>query len=287
MIVIKKPAESDVETLSAWLNQHQETTMFIRNNLYHSGITWQDAPFHGDYFCAFENQQLTGVLVHYWNGNVMMQADNVPALSALVEEMERHRTRPIAGVLGDDTQASFVIDKLGLHTSLFAVNYQEKLFSLGLEHIMAPQAIHAHNYSLKAVQDCDSDVIKQWMVAYNIEALGDDANDPNLEESVSKDMQDSRLGQNRWVLFVDDTPVSLCGFNASLPDMVQIGPVYTPPSFRNKSFARIAVYLCLKQAAARQVKRAILFTNDNAAIRAYEALGFDQIGRYRLALLKL
>ena len=286
MIVIKKPVESDVAALSSWLNQYQETTMFIRNNLYHSGISYQDAPFHGDYFCAFENKQLTCVLVHYWNGNVMMQAENLPALSALVEEFELQKTRPIAGIIGEDTQANFVIDKLDLHPSIFAVNYQEKLFSLAFEHMMAPQAIHSYCCSLKAVQDCDRDVIKQWLVAYNIEALGDDANNPKLEESVTRDMQDPRLGQNRWVLFVDDTPVSLCGFNATLPNMVQIGPVYTPPSFRNKSFARIAVYLCLKQAAARQVKRAILFTNDSAAIRAYQALGFNQIGYYRLALLK-
>lgn len=66
----------------------------------------------------------------------------------------------------------------------------------------------------------------------------------------------------------------------------QIGPVYTPPSLRNKGFARIAVYLCLKQATDQQVKRAVLFTNDNSAICTYLALGFHQIGKYRLALLK-
>ncbi|WP_238400344.1 GNAT family N-acetyltransferase [Legionella bononiensis] len=66
----------------------------------------------------------------------------------------------------------------------------------------------------------------------------------------------------------------------------QIGPVYTPPSLRNKGFVRIAVYFCLKQATDQQVKRAVLFTNDNSAICAYLALGFHQIGKYRLALLK-
>lgn len=286
MITIKKLDELHIDELSSYLNHYQETTMFIRNNLYYSGITYQDEPFHGEYYGSFENNQLNGVLAHYWNGNVMMQTENFTALSALVEEFKLKRTRPIAGILGEDSQANFVIDKLGLQSSLFAINYQEKLFSLNLEKMITPQAINSYSCTLKTVQDCDMDVIKEWLIAYHIEALGDDANNPKLEQSIIDEIQDTQLSQNRWVLFVNNTPVSLCGFNANLPDIVQLGPVYTPLSLRNKGFARIVVYLCLKQAAARQVKKAILFTNDNSAICAYLALGFQEIGKYRLALLK-
>lgn len=286
MIEIKKLDELHIDELSSYLNHYQETTMFIRNNLYYSGITYQNAPFHGEYYGSFEHNQLNGVLVHYWNDNLMMQTENFSVLAALVEEFQLKGTRPIAGILGEDRQANFVIDKLGLDTSLFAINYQEKLFLLNLEKMMAPPTIHSSNCTLKTIQDCELDVIKEWLIAYHIETLGDDANNPKLEESIIAEIQDKQLSQNRWVLFANKTPVSLCGFNANLPDIVQLGPVYTPPSLRNKGFARIAVYLCLKQAAAQQVKRAILFTNDNAAIRAYLALGFQQIGKYRLALLK-
>lgn len=286
MIAIKRLDQLHIDELSSYLNHYQETTMFIRNNLYHSGITYQDAPFHGEYYGSFENNKINGVLAHYWNGNVMMQSENFSVLSALVEEFELKRTRPIAGILGEDSQANFVIDKLSLESSLFAINYQEKLFLLNIEKMVIPQAIHSYSYTLKTVQECDMDVIKEWLIAYHIEALGDDANNAKLEESIIDEIQDSQISQNRWVLFVNNTPVSLCGFNATLPDIVQLGPVYTPPSLRNKGFARVAVYLCLKQAAAQQVKRAILFTNDNSAICAYQALGFHQIGKYRLALLK-
>lgn len=286
MIVIKKLSELHVDELSSYLNHYQETSMFIRNNLYHSGITCHHGPFHGEYYGSFENNQLNGVLAHYWNGNVMMQAENFSALSALVEKLECDRTRPIAGILGEDTQAVFVIDKLNLEASVFAINYQEKLFLLELEKMTIPKAIHSYSCTLKPVQKCDIHIIKEWLVAYHIEALGDDADNPTLEQSIMEEIQDTQLGQNRWVLFVNNTPVSLCGFNANLPDIVQIGPVYTPSSLRNNGFARIAVYLCLKQAAERDVKRAILFTNDNSAICAYQALGFHQIGKYRLAILK-
>ncbi|HGI8165981.1 TPA: GNAT family N-acetyltransferase [Legionella pneumophila] len=286
MIAIKKLDELHVDELSSYLNHYQETTMFIRNNLYHSGITYQDAPFHGEYYGSFENKQLNGVLAHYWNGNVMMQAENFSALSSLIDEFKLKRSRPIAGILGEDSQANFVIEKLGLQSALFAINYQEKLFSLNLEKMIIPQAIHSYSYTLKTLQECNIDVIKEWLIAYHIEALGDDVNNPKLEQSIIDEIKDTQLSQNRWVLFVNNTPVSLCGYNANLPDIVQLGPVYTPPSLRNKGFARVAVYLCLKQATTQQVKRAILFTNDNSAICAYLALGFHEIGKYRLALLK-
>ncbi|KTC82722.1 GNAT family N-acetyltransferase [Legionella cincinnatiensis] len=287
MIEIKKLNELHRDELSSYLNNYQETTMFIRNNLYYSGITYQDAPFHGEYYGSFEDHQLNGVLVHYWNGNIMMQAESFSILSALVDKFKLNRTRPIAGVLGEDSQASFVIDKLELQPpSLFAVNYQEKLFLLNLEKIMMPEAIHTYNCTIKSVQDCQIDVIKEWLVAYHIEALGDDINNPKLEESIINEIHDKQLSQNRWVLFVNNTPVSLCGFNANLPDIVQLGPVYTPLSLRNKGFARVAVYLCLKHATMNKVKRAILFTNENSAIRAYKSLGFQEIGKYRLALFR-
>lgn len=241
MIAIKKLEELHMDELSSYLNHYQETTMFIRNNLYHSGLTYQDAPFHGEYYGTFENNRLNGVLAHYWNGNVMMQAENFSALSALVDEFKLKRSRPIAGILGEDSQANFVIEKLGLQSSLLAINYQEKLFLLNLDKMIIPQAIHSYSCTLKTVQDCEIDVIKEWLVAYHIEALGDDANNPKLEQSIIDEIQNTQLSQNRRVLLVDNTPVSLCGFNANLPEIVQLGPVYTPPSLRNKGFARIAV----------------------------------------------
>lgn len=78
-------------------------------------------------------------------------------------------------------------------------------------------------------------IIKEWLIAYHREALGDDGNNPKLEETITNEIQDTQLSQNRWVLFVNSTPVSLCGFNANLPDIVQLGPVYTPHSLRNNT----------------------------------------------------
>lgn len=44
--------------------------------------------------------------------------------------------------------------------------------------------------------------------------------------------------------------------------------------------------LTLQKAKQEGIKQAILFTNNPAAIKAYEAIGFRKIGLYCLALLK-
>jgi predicted GNAT family acetyltransferase len=79
--------------------------------------------------------------------------------------------------------------------------------------------------------------------------------------------------------------VALTGFNARITDMVQVGPVWTPPEYRNQGFARQLLFFTLAQEKSKGIKQAILFTDHPAAIKVYLAVGFEKIGNYRLALL--
>jgi predicted GNAT family acetyltransferase len=89
-----------------------------------------------------------------------------------------------------------------------------------------------------------------------------------------------------WVLLLEGTPVAFSAFNARLSDMVQVGPVWTPPEYRNQGFARRLVAYTLHQEKRKGTKKAVLFTDHPAAIKAYLAIGFEKIGHYRLALLE-
>ena len=96
-----------------------------------------------------------------------------------------------------------------------------------------------------------------------------------------------RLKKNdSWVLLLDGIPVALSAFNARFRDMVQIGPVWTPPEYRNKGFARLLLAYTLNQEKLKGTNKAILFTDNPSAIKAYLAIGFRKIGDYRLALLE-
>jgi predicted GNAT family acetyltransferase len=123
------------------------------------------------------------------------------------------------------------------------------------------------------------------MKSYYIEALGA-PNDETLDQK-AQDHWDRRLQKNdNWVLLLDGTPVALSAFNARLDCMVQIGPVWTPPEYRNKGFARLLLAYTLHKEKLKGTKQAILFTDNPAAIKAYLAIGFKKIGNYRLAILE-
>jgi predicted GNAT family acetyltransferase len=78
--------------------------------------------------------------------------------------------------------------------------------------------------------------------------------------------------------------VSYCAFNAVLPDMVQIGGVYTPPDRRGRGYAKAAVAHGVSIARQRGAERAVLFTNNPSAARSYEAVGFRRAGNHGVVL---
>ena len=119
----------------------------------------------------------------------------------------------------------------------------------------------------------------------DIELLG--ATDSPSTRRRSEEFLDAQIAEgNAWVAVVENTPVSLSAFNAALPDIVQLGGIYTPPALRGRGFAKVAVAASLLVARDRGSSRAVLFTNNPSAARAYEAIGFRRIGDYSLVLLR-
>ncbi len=122
-----------------------------------------------------------------------------------------------------------------------------------------------------------------WRTAYHGEALGTPAADAAARAATDIDGDIAR-GSHR-VLMLDGKPVAMTGFNAALPEIVQIGGVYTPPALRGQGYARLAVALHLAEARAEGVTRAVLFAASPAAARAYRALGFQPTFPVSLVLL--
>ncbi len=102
---------------------------------------------------------------------------------------------------------------------------------------------------------------------------------------MSERVETTSEGDDTRLLIKDDKVLAMTAFNARLPDMVQIGGGYTPPEYRNRGLARRAVATLLREVQGEGVKTAILFASGAPACRAYEAIGFRQIGRYGLAIL--
>ncbi|MBM3602765.1 MAG: GNAT family N-acetyltransferase [Alphaproteobacteria bacterium] len=276
----------DEVALEAFLSSYTATCMYIRSNLQEAGLTYNGKPYEGEYWGSFDEAgTLNGVLAHYWNNNIMMQANNPEVLSDLLQAFKAAVSRPIAGVLGVNDQADQVIAELGVSDAPFALNTNELLYSLDLTELTLPTNLHGNAYRMVGIDAIDRTLLTRWIRAYEIEALkseDDDALTLHVADRVDRTLKSG----DSWALLVDGKPVCLSGFCATLPDVVQVGPVWTPPEHRCKGYARTLLALTLLEAREKGVERAILFTDAPAAAKAYEAVGFQHIGFYRLALLK-
>lgn len=274
----------DQKMLEDFLAPHKAQCMFICSNLRAAGVEYQDVMFHGEYwgsFCSVSGQ-VNGIIVHYWNGNIMMFAEDLVILSSLVLTLKNNIKRPIAGILGPDNQTKFVIEELGLLNEHYDANSQEGLYEINLENLDQPQI--PPGYSIIEASKASKDTLIEWMKGYEIEALCADKNSElqtRVENKVARLMK-----ADCWVLIKEGIDVSLSAFNARIEGMVQIGPVWTPPEHRNKGFSRLLVANSLVSEKNKGTKTAILFADNPAAVRLYESIGFKIIGYYRLAILK-
>ncbi len=215
----------------------------------------------------------------------MMQAPDRDVLNSLTEHFKKNISRPIKGILGTDDQAEFVIQKLGLSSEEYLMNDQDGLYAVYLKELVKPQNFDFTHSEIVPLNKINPEIVKKWIKAFMIEALQEE-DAPILDDKVEKRVTRTLKEKTFSALLFDGEPVAISGYNATLKEAVQIGSVYTPPEYRKRGFARVLLYLSLKQARENGVEKAVLFANDPAAVKAYEAIGFKRTGTYRLALLK-
>ena len=287
-MTVRLLADQDMCILEEYLFPYKTQCMFILSNLRTAGIDYKGQMYQGEYFGYFSGDaqkkcQLCGVIVHYWNGNVMMCAPNRRILKSLVAFLKPNASRSIEGVLGENTQAEYVIKELGLSDALFSINSNEKLYELFLENFQKPEL--PTDFNVVSAQEIPKEILLKWMQAYDAEALGISRQEDH-DNSVEYDISQRLKKKNTWVLLAQGVPVSLSAFNARIEDMVQVGPVWTPPEYRNKHFARMLLAYTLYEEKEKGIQKAILFTNNACAIKAYLSVGFIKVGNFRLSLLK-
>lgn len=187
--------------------------------------------------------------------------------------------RALFGIAAEATQARRIMHLAGWEDRPATLNSDEPGFSLSLDHLQVPDLPGAQ---LVPLADADRSVTEGWRESYLIEAM--DFDPARAQHQAVKDVTAYFERGSHRALLIDGEPVSMTGFNARLPDVVQIGGVYTPPELRGRGYARLAVALHLAEARASGVSRAVLFAASDAAARAYISIGFRPAGRYSLVL---
>lgn len=187
----------------------------------------------------------------------------------------------LQGAAGPASSIRPVLRALGLTNTPARLDADEPGFALDLDRLRQPATNGA---ALVPASSVPRNLLVSWRAAATVETQGM----PPSEASVhaAKDVDGWLANDSHRVLLQDDRPVALAGFNARLPEIVQVGGVYTPPELRNRGHARTAVALHLAEARAQGCSRAVLFAATPAAARAYLAIGFQPAPDFALVLFR-
>ena len=252
----------DEAALDTFLARHADTSMFLRSNARSAGLTDRGQPMQATYVAALDAGRIAGVVAHCWNGMVLVQAPEGAHAAAAARAA------------------------LGLGAAPTTKNSRDELYVLDLARLVVPPALASGQLRCRHPTEAELALLVNWRARFAVEALGA-TEGPDLQQASTDDVRLQHERGTDWLLLAGAAPVSYAVFNAMLPDIVQIGGVWTPPEFRGRGYARSVVAGSLLAARKQGVARAVLFADpaNAAARRAYLFLGFRIVGDYGLVLL--
>lgn len=261
----------DRPAIETFLTDHIATSMFPLSNLRRHGMDGGH-PRAMQFWLRWKDGALTDVLPITEEGMVFPQCPTAPW-----GEVKTVLTgRIVKGLLGGSAQVAALRTALGL-TQAGGIDGAEPLYQLKLSNLEIPDCT---GFTLRRLSDAPRALINGWRSAYLSEVLPMPGQDPDMQ--AERDVDSYLEADSHRVLYQGETPVAMTGFNATLPEAVQIGGVYTPPAGRSKGLARRAVALHLAEAHAHGAEKAILFAASRQACKAYEAIGFNRSGDFTI-----
>ena len=254
--------------------------MFLRSNSRTGGFVYEGKPLQAEYVAAFDGDQIVAVAAHCWNGVLLVQAP--VEVAAVARAAIAQSRRPVAGISGPADQVIAARAALGMNDRPAPKFGREELFALELEDLIVPAPLSEGRWVCRHPRDAELEFLIDWRVDFAREAL-QFPDSPTLRAECEQELRlVYELGSN-WVL-LDDALVSYSAFNARLPDIVQIGGVWTPRELRGRGYGRAVVAGSLLEVRETGVRRAVLFAEREDAKRAYRAIGFRVVGEYGLVL---
>jgi len=265
--------DADLPALEGFLGKHALRSMFPLANLRDHGLNGNH-PRAPSFWLSRKDGRISGALCVTKEGMLMPQCPDLDWTGARGALWGRD----LIGVIGPADQTRDLQRALGLDGVATGLDQDEPQFQISLDDLIVPDGVG----DIVPLENADKDDMIRWRRDYDIEAL-QIAPDEAAANAVREYAH--YCATNSHVALMDgDTALCTTGFNAQLPNIVQIGGVYTPPDKRAHGHARRAVALHLQQAKAQGVTRATLFSANENATRAYLAIGFTYIGQWTLCL---
>lgn len=274
-----RPLQPGEEAMvEAFLARHADSSMFLRANLRAAGLAAGARVHGGAYFGAFDDGALVGVAARYWNGMVMAQAPR--GATALARSLGAADRRPVSGFVGLRDQVDALRAVLAPGRAAMT-DASETLYGLDLAALTAPEL--GPRRAARPARAGDLPVLVPWRHDYRVESFNEA---PGAALMTKVKTEYTWQLADTWVLFQDDEMVATAAFNARLPEIAQIGGVWTPPVHRGRGHAKAVVGAMLADAREGGLRRAVLFADDHnpAALGAYRALGFRPLAPFSLVM---
>lgn len=274
--MIRQAGPEDRPALEALLLRHVDKAMFPLSNLRAHGLG--DRGFASDHpnAACFWFVEGEGLVALTRGGMLLPLLTDGSELGALRKVLAG---RMVTGAIGPVASVRPMLAALDLADRPTLKDEDEPGFALDLGGLLIPE--HARAVLVPATHEHLAQLV-DWRTAYLNETLGTPATEAPARAAADIDGYIAR-GSHR-ILMVAGQPVAMTGFNAALPEIVQVGGVYAPPALRQRGYARLAVALHLAEAQRQGVSRAVLFAASDAAARAYGAIGFQPAAAVTLVL---
>lgn len=271
----RSATDADVPKIDIFLSQHIQTSMFPLANLRDFGLRGDD-PRSVNIWVLGGGPRAVFAITN--EGMVLAQCPDCSdaELAAAIALIRGHK---LFGLASEATRARRIMQLAGWEDRPATLNSDEPGFTLQLGDLVLPDTTGAR---LVPLGDVERSIPEAWRESYLVEAM--DFAPERAQMQAKKDIAIYAQRNSHRVLLVDDQPVAMTGFNARLPEVVQIGGVYTPPNLRGRGYARLAVALHLVEARNAGASRAVLFAASDSAARAYMSIGFKPAGHFSLIL---
>jgi len=272
----------DEEPLERFLAAHPDGGQLLRANLNRGGIEYRGAPYQATYAASFNRGAVTSVAAHCWNGMLLLRADE--AAERVARRALAASGRPLTGLLGPWGQVVWVAWTLDLPQDCSGLDRPQQLMTLDLMDLILPEPLARGALVCRRARSSELELLYNWRAAFEAETAG--LRDDRALRAAARQMIDlqQKTGDN-WVLTRGGRLVAGCTVIGETGEAIQIGGVITPKDLRNRGYGRAVVAGTLRAGRDRGRARALLFTNNPAAERAYRAIGFAASGEVGLVTL--
>jgi RimJ/RimL family protein N-acetyltransferase len=270
----------DEEPLERFLAAHRDGAQLLRANLSRGGIADRGAPYQGNYAAGLREGALTALAAHYWNGMLLLLADeDSGAMAGGVARLAVAASgRRLGGLLGPWDQVVRVSRQLDLPRDSWGLDRPQQRMGLALADLIVPEPLARGELVCRRARSSELDLLYNWRAAFDAENSGR-PDDGALRAAARRTIDLLQSGGDNWVLTRHGRLVATCSVLGETDETIQIGGVCTPVDRRNRGYGRAVVAGTLRAARERGRVRSILFTNNPAAERAYRAIGFAASGQ--------